>query len=479
MSAPRIPISEEYWTNKGKDGKKVVIYFHDDLDGIMSAIVMRNYLENKKFEIVAYGVVNYQEGWSNIDIHDNYINIALDFSDNNPKMDVYIDHHGSQFGKDNKDFAIKTATCSAYEGICYQLGIPVDSLILSTIDMVDSAKYQEYGLSFKDTMIFKKEHIYKSRLHYTASLNQIIKRGCYHTLIEVVHNTKSLSVFEIFNNFKKFYPYNNLDFKTNKPKDFIKDGIWRINEMINRTRGRIDKKHRKVICNSQQDFIENNYNNGRWFINGYQIIGNVAFIPSGTWANAIRARGILEQDIEDGIIPKNQIKFIVLQYGTTIQMVCYGNINELNEKYLPNFKEDFYVDNELKAKKGELVTNLGKYMEYVLHNMKTYLGYCDISTHIGSDDDITVAGGHGGIGTISNITGFVETYGAFKYVKFLDLIKNKILKDFSNVKWDNLKMNWQNEKSGTDKLVVNRFKKVHNIRTEKDLKYFKEYYSKS
>ena len=178
MSAPRIPNSETYWKNKGKVGKKAVIYFHDDLDGIFSAMVMRNYLLKHNFEIHAYGVVNYQEAWKDIEIHEEYINIAVDFSSNHKSMDIYIDHHGAKFGEDNTAYAVKTATSSAYEGICYQLGLPVDSLVLSSIDMVDSAKYPEYGLSFKDTMILDKNHYYQSRLHYTASLNQIIKRGC-------------------------------------------------------------------------------------------------------------------------------------------------------------------------------------------------------------------------------------------------------------------------------------------------------------
>ena len=43
-SAPRIPNKEEYWTKKGKTGKDVCLIFHDDLDGCVSAIVMKSYL---------------------------------------------------------------------------------------------------------------------------------------------------------------------------------------------------------------------------------------------------------------------------------------------------------------------------------------------------------------------------------------------------------------------------------------------------
>ncbi len=47
-AAPRIPNSPEYWTKKlGKKGKDVMIYTHDDLDGIFSAIAIKKYLKIK------------------------------------------------------------------------------------------------------------------------------------------------------------------------------------------------------------------------------------------------------------------------------------------------------------------------------------------------------------------------------------------------------------------------------------------------
>lgn len=452
MSAPRIPNSEQYWINKGKDGKNVVIYFHDDLDGIFSAIAIRNYLQKNNFNIIGYGVVNYSEGWNEIDIHKNYINVAVDFAETHPDMDVYIDHHGEAFGEDNTDYAIKTRTCSAYEGILQQLGLPQHSITLDPIDMVDSAKYPEYGLSFRDTMYYDINFFKKTKnpkLYYTASMNQFIKRGCWKTLIDVVHNTKDVSVYEIFNNFKKYYPGNN------KEKEFVDDGFWRIGEVRIKTRGEIDA--RKPVFNSQKEFLLHNQyklSNDKvtWFLSGYQIIGNLCFIPTGTWANAIRARAIIEEDIEKGIIPENQIKFILLQYGATLQMVCFDKIDEIPENELPLLKN------------GKRVKNIGKYMSDLLENIKSHLDYTDPSTFVGSDDDITVAGGHGGIGTISNITGKVENDEIFKGTKFLDLIKNKIIKDISGAKWNNLKMIWSNNDEKNTTKAINRFMFTNQIR---------------
>jgi hypothetical protein len=41
-ASPRLPKSED-WLKKGKDGKKVAIYLYDDMDGIFTAIEVKNY----------------------------------------------------------------------------------------------------------------------------------------------------------------------------------------------------------------------------------------------------------------------------------------------------------------------------------------------------------------------------------------------------------------------------------------------------
>ena len=122
-SAPRIPKSEEYWLKKGKSGKDVCLIFHDDLDGITSAIIVKKYLKDHGFSIKKYGIINYQEGWQAFRIDSRLITIALDFAEDIPGCDVYIDHHGV-FTEDvritQQRSSIKTKTGSAAEGIAMQ-----------------------------------------------------------------------------------------------------------------------------------------------------------------------------------------------------------------------------------------------------------------------------------------------------------------------------------------------------------------------
>jgi len=40
-AAARMPVAESYWLAKGKTGKKVAMYTHDDMDGIFTAVEMK------------------------------------------------------------------------------------------------------------------------------------------------------------------------------------------------------------------------------------------------------------------------------------------------------------------------------------------------------------------------------------------------------------------------------------------------------
>ena len=84
-------------------------------------------------------------------------------------------------------------------------------------------------------------------------------------------------------------------------------------------------------------------------------------------------------------------------------------------------------------KDGKAIDDLGVYMTSLLTNFKKHLGYHDPDTTIGQDE-ITVSGGHGGIGSISNIFGTCDV-APYEGLRFIDLFKNKILNDLSGVKF--------------------------------------------
>jgi hypothetical protein len=435
-SAPRLPKSVDYWLKRGKVGKEVALYTHDDMDGIFSAIEVKKYLLNAGFKIVKYGVLNYSEGWKYTSLDPKLINVVVDFAnmpgdERDEMIDFYLDHHGSfteeEIKKYMKSPVQKKKTASAYEAICQSLGVPQDSLTLSVIDMIDAAKYQDYKVDWSRLLDFNLAEIKKSenkRLEFAAAFNQFLKRSDTKTLIAVIDNCKDASIYAIFNAMKILYPEHNLG-RGGEPKQFIDDSRWRLGEMERRTKGRGDKR----VYNSQEEFLSAFQRSGLVQLDGYQLIGDLAFIPTGTWANALRARTIIQNEFKAGKISKEP-KFILLQYGGTLQVCSYKKMDE-------------YGDELPKLKSGEVVNDLGAYMTGLLNNFKQHLGYHNPDTSLGQDE-ITVSGGHGGIGSISNIFGECEKE---PYVgqRFVDMFKNKIISDLSGVPF-NLNLKWSEPK---------------------------------
>ncbi len=427
--AARLPNSKEYWIKRGKIGKKVALFIHDDLDGIFCGIEMKKWLLNKDFEIVKYGLLNYSEGWKYTTLDPELINIVLDFAnmpgdERDKDVDYYLDHHGiftpEELEKYKNSPVQKKKTGSAYEALCQALGVPQDEVSTHVIDMVDSAKYQDYGVDWQRLLDFDISEIKKSdkrRLEFGAAFNQFLKRSDHKTIISVIHNCKDASIYSIYNVMKEVYPEHNVypsGIKKGDKKDFIEDSRWRLGEMQKRTRGKGGPE--KQTYKSQGDFLAKFQRGGLIRLEGYQMIGDLVFVPTGTWANALRARTIVEKDFKDGLL-EQEPKFILLQYGGTLQVCSYKKISETES--LPTLRG------------GSKVDDLGKYMTSLLSNFKRHYGYYDPDTSIGQDE-ITVSGGHGGIGSISNVFGECKV-DPFKGLRFIDMFKNKIISDLSGV----------------------------------------------
>ena len=428
-AAPRLPVAEDYWLRKGKKGKKVALYTHDDMDGIFSAIEVKKYLLSKGFTIEKYGILNYMDGWKYTSIDPKLINVVVDFAsmpgdERDQYIDYYLDHHGAFSAEDLEKYKSspvqKKKTGSAYEAICQSLGVPQDDLVLSVIDMIDAAKYQQYNVGWSRLLDFDLSEIKKSpnkRLEFAAAFNQFLKRADHQTLISVIHNCKDASIYSIFNTMKAVYGTHNVvpsGPRRGEEKDFISDSEWRLSQMQSKTRGKSGGP--KKIYQNQQDFLNDFVQAGKIRLDGYTMIGDMAFVPTGTWANALRARSIIETDFKNGIVA-TEPKFILLQYGGTLQVCSYKPMGETQN--LPVLKN------------GQTVDDLGVYMTGLLRNFQEHLGYYDPDTSIGQDE-ITVSGGHGGIGSISNIFGTCNAKG-FEGVRFIDMFKNKIITDLSGV----------------------------------------------
>jgi hypothetical protein len=500
-SATRLPNSEDYWLKKGKKGKYVALYTHDDLDGIFCANLMKKYLINHGFSIVKYGILNYTESWKLTVVDPELINVVLDFAnmpgdERDAYIDFYLDHHGDFTDAEKEKYKNqpiqKLHTGSAYEALCKVLGVPQDELTVHVIDMVDAAKYTEYGVDWQRLLKFDLNDMKKSdkvRLEFAAAFNQFIKRSDTSTLVEVIDNCNDASIYAIYIAMKKLYPGNNpyptkpdgtlKSFKNDKGKwekptqpykDFVNDRTKILDTMNKRTSGIETIKKRYL---SSEDFLKDfGINNGTKVkcLDSYKLIGDLVIVPHGTWANALRARVIIERDFNNGRL-KIEPKFILLDYENTLQVCSYKKMETYSD--LPILPGNYKVE-DLGNYMNRLLTSFKK--PYIIKDGKNIgggLDYYDPKTSSGVEDEVTVSGGHIGIGSISNINSICQV-GPYKDIKYVDMFKNKIINDLSGIKFP-INLSWQVvEELPENKWMLNKIKEEpkmdNNVRNIDDLR---------
>jgi len=453
----KFPNDLGYWKKKGKRDKDVIIYTHNDMDGIFSAIAMKEYLSNRGFTICGYCVMDYESGWRDITIDKTYINVCVDYAEDNADLDLYIDHHmeeGDLYKK--SEFSIKMKSDSCYGLIVRVLGMPTDKYILSVISMIDAAKYDEYNVDIKTILNFNLRDIMKEkdpRLVFAGAFNQLVKRSDYRTIIEVVANG-TLSIYKIFKLFKILYPLNNLSVKRGADKEdirhrvlnripleddeelkaipeFVPDSTERLGKMMGKTLGQYDKP---TIYNIEDfETFYWNMEENKFKFDGFVVIKNLVYVPVGTWANALRARALIEMAL--GKHDKN-IQFILLDYGASLQLAAYRNIDAAEK--LPVLKG------------GEVLDDLDKYTRFLMNFV--------LPRQFGFKYAGAKSGGHPGIGNLSNVLGRCEKQGTFYGLKFMDLMKNWIIHDITGIKWK-LNLIWnenQQEKQEPKEKEINK-----------------------
>lgn len=137
-------------TNLRKEFDKVVIVFHQDTDGLCSAIGMKHYFENYGFEVIDAHVIQYgDKEWSlkKSDPNNKILYCICDFAHGKPMFQIHLDHHDRQSGAgETKSTSFRHAR-SNVETISQvvspkDLFPSSDILLISTVDSADFAKYE-------------------------------------------------------------------------------------------------------------------------------------------------------------------------------------------------------------------------------------------------------------------------------------------------------------------------------------------------
>ena len=132
-----------------KDYNDAVIVFHQDFDGVLSGIAMREVLKNAGFKVVGAHVIQYgDKEWtlkkSNPESKTMYV--LVDFAHGKPMFQVHTDHHDTQAGVEpgtTTDFRSKRSNVETINDDISMTPIfsKDDIIAASTIDSADFARH--------------------------------------------------------------------------------------------------------------------------------------------------------------------------------------------------------------------------------------------------------------------------------------------------------------------------------------------------
>ena len=84
---------------------KAQIYFHLDLDGVVSAIAMREYLQKYGIDVIGYKTIQYGDKEFALvkpDANEDVMPVLVDFAHGKPEFKIHTDHHDSQTGVEDE-----------------------------------------------------------------------------------------------------------------------------------------------------------------------------------------------------------------------------------------------------------------------------------------------------------------------------------------------------------------------------------------
>ena len=127
---------------------KAKIYFHQDLDGVATALAMKNYLEQNGIQVVETEVIQYGDKEFAIKkpmARGDIMPVLVDFAHGKPMFVIHTDHHDRQVGVEkgtSKQFRGARSNVETISQIVSPKDIfpHMDIMMISTIDSADYAK---------------------------------------------------------------------------------------------------------------------------------------------------------------------------------------------------------------------------------------------------------------------------------------------------------------------------------------------------
>ena len=193
---------------------KAEIYFHQDLDGVTTAIAMKNYLEQHGIKVVDVHVIQYGDKEFSVkknDAQGDTMPVLVDFAHGKPMFVIHTDHHDRQAGAEDTKSTSFRQSRSNVETISQIVSpkeiFPNEDILL--ISTVDSANFASQNISVDDVINYtfeldKDESLKRNKTLLGLVTNKLLlafknKPGF---LEELVMNSKP-SIMSILQNIKR------------------------------------------------------------------------------------------------------------------------------------------------------------------------------------------------------------------------------------------------------------------------------------
>jgi hypothetical protein len=136
---------------------KAKIYFHQDLDGVTTALAVKKYLEDNGINVVDAEIIQYGDKEFAIKkpmAHGDIMPVLVDFAHGKPMFVIHTDHHDKQVGAE-KDASKSFRQARSNVETISQIVSPSDifpSMDIRMISTVDSADFVRQGVTPEDIM---------------------------------------------------------------------------------------------------------------------------------------------------------------------------------------------------------------------------------------------------------------------------------------------------------------------------------------
>ena len=196
---------------------KAEIYFHQDTDGVTTALAMKNYLESYGIEVIGSHVIQYGDKEFSVQkplidkARGDVMPVLVDFAHGKPQMVIHTDHHDSQTGVEGETSTQFRGARSNVETMS-QIVSPQDIFPNDDIRMIstiDSADYAKYGIDPEEVMNYlydldKESGVPKNRQMLALLTNKLLlayknKPG----FLEELVMTSKPSILNIYNNIRR------------------------------------------------------------------------------------------------------------------------------------------------------------------------------------------------------------------------------------------------------------------------------------